>query len=172
MRSETLTGCERSFPENEIIVSKTDLAGRMTYVNDIFLDVSGYEESELMGQQHSIIRHPEMPRCIFKLLWDHIKDGKEIFAYVNNRAKNGDNYWVFAHVTCNRDQHNEIVGYHSNRRVARPDALQKIRGLYERLYAEEQRHSDRKEALAASSRMLTETLAATGLDYDEFVLGL
>lgn len=88
----TLTGHERTFPEHEIIVSKTDPRGRMTYVNDIFLLVSGYAEDELIGEPHSKIRHPHMPRCVFKLLWDTILSGREIFAYVNNRAKSGDHY--------------------------------------------------------------------------------
>jgi PAS domain S-box-containing protein len=94
-----LTGVERTFVENEIIVSKTDLKGRITYANDVFIKLAGFTETELLGQPHSIIRHPEMPRCVFKLLWDTIAEGGEIFAYVVNRSKNGDHYWVFAHVT-------------------------------------------------------------------------
>jgi PAS domain S-box-containing protein len=87
-----LTGVARTFPDTEIIVSKTDTKGRLTYVNDVFSDVSGYTEAEVLGDPHSLVRHPDMPRCVFKLLWQTIEAGDEIFAYVNNRAKNGDHY--------------------------------------------------------------------------------
>ncbi len=93
------TGIERTFKEDEIIVSKTDLKGIITYANRTFLDVALYREDEVLGMPHSIIRHPDMPRCVFKLLWDTIEEGNEIIAYVKNMAKNGDFYWVFAHVT-------------------------------------------------------------------------
>src|SRR5579871_768605 len=143
----TVTGLERRFPDDEIIVSKTDPRGRLTYVNDVFLQVSGFTEDELIGQPHSIIRHPEMPRCIFKLLWDTIASGQELFAYVNNQAKNGDNYWVFAHVTPTVDRAGTIVGYHSNRRSPKAKAIEQIKPLYTALLAEEQRHADRKAGM-------------------------
>src|ERR1017187_6768808 len=85
-----LTGKERFFGEEEIFVSKTDLKGHITYANEVFLRVAGYDEEEVLGQPHSMIRHPAMPRCVFKLLWDQIQVGREIFAYVVNRAKTGD----------------------------------------------------------------------------------
>ena len=80
----SLTGVERHFDEHEIIVSKTDLKGRITYANDTFLRVAGYRERDILGQPHSIIRHPDMPRCVFALLWQTIEAGREIFAYVIN----------------------------------------------------------------------------------------
>lgn len=170
--TRSLTGVERSFAEDEIIVSKTDTRGRLVYVNDIFLSVSGYAERELIGQPHSLIRHPEMPRCVFRLMWERIGSGQEIFAYVNNRAKNGDHYWVFAHVTPSYDGPGRLVGYHSNRRVPRRDAVQAIEPIYARLLAEERRHTDRKLGLDASSRMLNDHLASLGESYDQFVHGL
>ena len=80
-------GEEVRFGLEDIIVSKTDAKGRITYVNRVFLDVSGYTRNELLGQPHSIIRHPDMPAGVFKLLWDTIQGGHEIFAYVKNSAK-------------------------------------------------------------------------------------
>ena len=74
------TGREAGFGEEEIIVSKTDEKGRIPYANDVFLRVSAYSLNEVVGAPHSIIRHPEMPRCVFKLFWDTIAAGKEIFA--------------------------------------------------------------------------------------------
>ena len=99
MADQYLSGVERVLRDDEIVVSKTDTKGRITYCNDTFIRMAGYSEPELMGQPHSIVRHPAMPRCAFKLVWDTIEAGKEVFAYVINRAKNGDHYWVFAHVT-------------------------------------------------------------------------
>ena len=98
-----VTGTERFFQPDEIIVSKTDLKGAITYANRLFLSLADYTEQEVLDAPHSIVRHPEMPRCIFKLLWGTIQSGNEIFAYVMNRSKNGDHYWVLAHVTPSYD---------------------------------------------------------------------
>ena len=173
MAEQHVTGREVFFDENEIIVSKTDLKGRITYANDVFLRVAGYTEEEVLGQPHSMIRHPDMPRSVFKLLWDTISTGGEIFAYVVNRAKNGDHYWVLAHVTPSYDANNNIVGYHSNRRV--PDRAVvdgTIRPLYRDLLAEEERHASRKDGMESAFRMVGDLLAREGVAYDEFVAKL
>lgn len=166
------TNREVSFGEDEIIVSKTDLKGRLTYANDIFLNVAGFEESEVLGQPHSLVRHPDMPRCVFKLLWDTIEGKKEIFAYVKNMAKNGDHYWVLAHVTPSFDDAGKIVGYHSNRRVPERSALEKIVPLYKALLTEEQRHSNAKDGMNAGLAMLVDTIQKSGMSYEEFVFTL
>lgn len=163
------TGIERHFGEDEIIVSKTDRQGRLTYANDVFLQISGYDEAELIGQPHAIIRHPDMPRAVFKLLWDAVQAGREIFAYVNNMASNGDHYWVLAHVTPSFDSGGTIVGFHSNRRVPERRALERIVPLYATLREIERRHTDRREGLMASSAAMADTLQATGLSYHEWV---
>lgn len=166
------TGREAPFGENELIVSKTDTKGRITYANDVFLRVAGYTAKELLGQPHRIIRHPEMPRCVFKLLWDTIEAKGEIFAYVLNMAKNGDHYWVFAHVTPTFDAKGGIVGYHSNRR--KPDAAQvaKIAPVYAALLQEERRAPDRKQGMNVSHEKLFAMLRDKGLAYDEFVFSV
>lgn len=166
------SGRERFFPENDIIVSKTDLKGHITYANRVFLEIASLGESEALGQPHCLIRHPDMPRCVFRLLWETIAAGSECFAYVKNMAVNGDHYWVLAHVTPTFGPGGEIIGYHSNRRVPRRDAVAKAEALYRTLIAEEQRHSDRAAGLAASYALLTRVLADQGVAYDEFVLGL
>lgn len=167
-----LTGVERNFPESEIIVSKTDPTGRITYVNDVFTQVSGFDEEEVLGEPHSIIRHPDMPRCVFKLLWDTVAAGQEIFAYVNNRAKNGDNYWVLAHVTPTFDADHKIVSYHSNRRSPRREAIDAITPIYDQLLQIERGESDRKTGMQRSFDTLVELLKKNGVSYDEFVLSL
>jgi PAS domain S-box-containing protein len=166
------SGREVSFGEDEIIVSKTDLKGHITYANDVFQRVSGYREPELIGQPHNLIRHPDMPMSVFGLLWSTLAKGEEIFAYVLNQARNGDGYWVFAHVTPSRDASGRIVGYHSNRRVPYPDALPKVKALYAALRAEELRHPVARDGMAAATAMVVRTLAEAGVDYSQFVFGL
>lgn len=167
------TGVERFFEKNELIVSKTDLKGNLTYVNEVFLRISSFEEKDLLGQPHSIIRHPEMPRVIFKLLWDSLKAGKELFAYVNNLSANGDNYWVFAHVTPSKDVNGDVVGYHSNRRVPDTDILEsKIVPLYKSLLDIEKTAVNRKAGLIASQAKFDEFIQEQGVSYDEFILSL
>lgn len=172
-RDTSLTGVEKYFDENELIVSKTDLKGRLTYCNDVFLRIAGYSEKECIGQPHSMIRHPDMPRSVFGLLWETIQDGREIFAYVMNRCKNGDHYWVNAHVTPSRNGSGTIVGYHSNRRVPDRDILEnRIMPLYKDLLAEERAQENRKAGLEAANRMIADLLRTNNKEYDEFIATL
>lgn len=166
------SGVERTFGDDEIIVSKTDSKGIITYANELFLKVSGYEEADVIGQPHNVIRHPEMPRAIFRLLWDTISDGREIFAYVVNMGGDGAHYWVLAHVTPSRGPSGQIVGYHSNRRTASRAALDKVQPLYRQLLAEERRHSSAKDAVEASTALLQQILDDLGMTYDEYVWSL
>ncbi|MBX3454916.1 PAS domain-containing protein [Ferrovibrio sp.] len=169
MRRPEPTQNERFFEPTEIIVSKTDTRGRITYANDVFCKVGLYSETELIGQPHSILRHPDMPRCVFHLLWQRIETGQEIFAYVKNLAKNGDFYWVFAHVTPSFDPQGGIDGYHSNRRVPERRAVETIAPIYAALLAEEARHADRKQGMQAGVALLQAELQRIGMEYDAFV---
>lgn len=171
-RTITPSGRESPFEETELIVSKTDLKGRLTYVNDVFLRVSRYTLKETIGQPHSMIRHPDMPRCIFKLLWDAIQSKKEIFAYVVNMAQNGDHYWVLAHVTPSFDANQNVIGYHSNRRKPDKEQVRKVKDLYASLLAEENRHENRKDGMARGSAVLADMLKQRSVAYDEFVFSL
>lgn len=167
------TRVERFFDEGDIIVSKTDLKGRITYANKVFLDIAGYTEGELIGQPHSLIRHPDMPRAVFKLLWDTILDGREIFAYVKNMAKDGAFYWVFAHVTPTFDGNRNIIGFHSNRRVPDRRVLETaIIPLYADLLRAERAQANGKDELAAGYQALTDFVAAQKVNYDELIFAL
>ena len=166
------TGVERTFGDEEIIVSKTDPRGIITYANDVFMRVSGYDERALLGQPHNLIRHPDMPRCVFKLLWETIAAGDEIFAYVLNLASDGAHYWVFAHVTPSFGRNGEIVGYHSNRRSPDRGAVKALAPVYAALLAEEKRHTHPVEAMDASTATLLAQLDQLGQTYDEFVWSL
>lgn len=160
------------FGEDELIVSKTDPRGRITYANDVFVRVSGYRERELIGAPHSILRHPDMPRCVFWLLWDTLSKGEEIFAYVKNMAKSGDHYWVFAHVTPSYDPSGQVVGYHSSRRMPQREAVDKADALYARLLAVENKYDDRKQGMQAGIGAVLDLLTQTNVSYGEFVFSL
>lgn len=166
------TGTERTFGHDEIIVSKTDTAGRITYANDVFLSIAGYTEREIIGKPHSIIRHPDMPRCVFRLLWETIRTGRECFAYVINRARNGDYYWVHAHITPNTDETGAITGYHSNRRCPRREAVAAVEPLYADLRTIETRHADPRAGIDAAHAALNDRLRALGMPYHHFVFTL
>ncbi|MBL0124641.1 MAG: PAS domain-containing protein [Betaproteobacteria bacterium] len=112
-----VTQTEIQLGDDTLIVSITDLKGRITYVNKDFLEISGFTESELMGSAHNIVRHPDMPPEAFQDLWDTLKAGRPWKGYVKNRCKNGDYYWVEAHATPMWDD-NKVTGYLSARRKA------------------------------------------------------
>ena len=172
-RETHLTGVEQYFGEDELIVSKTDLKGHLTYCNDVFLRIAGYTEAECLGQPHSMIRHPEMPRAIFALLWSTIQEGRELFAYVINRCKNGDHYWVIAHVTPSHDTSGALSGFHSNRRIPERLILEShIIPLYRELIRVERSHGNKKEGMAASMEMVDKTLSDKGMEYDRFIASL
>ncbi|HED64384.1 MAG TPA: PAS domain S-box protein [Planctomycetes bacterium] len=166
------TGRERTFGTDEIIVSKTDTKGVITYANTVFQRVAGYTEEELLGQPHNIVRHPDMPRCVFKLLWDTLERGEEIFAYVVNLAKNGDHYWVLAHVTPTFDDTGNIIGYHSSRRSPSRAAIDAIQPVYAALLAEEAKHESKKQGMQAGADLLAAVLQEQGKEYDEFAFSL
>lgn len=164
-----LTGAETTFPRDEIIVSKTDPQGRITYANSVFERVSGYALHELLGQPHSIIRHPHFPGGIFKLLWQTIQAGEEIFAYVDNLARDGSHYWVLAHVTPTRSRDGQITGYHSNRRSPSRAAIAAVTPLYDQLRAVERAQPNRRTGAEASLAYLLQLLADRGQTYEQFV---
>ncbi|MGA2288096.1 PAS domain-containing protein [Bradyrhizobium sp.] len=169
----TPSGRERFFLASELIVSKTDLRGRVTYANRLFCTIAGYREAELIGQPHSLIRHPDMPRSVFRLLWDTIEDRREIFAFVKNMASNGDHYWVFAHVTPSFDGKGEMIGYHSNRRLPDRAMLEaKIMPLYAEVLKIERAHSNGKAAVDAGYKALTDFVASQKVSYEELIFSL
>lgn len=169
--SVTPTHIERQMREDDYIVSKTDLKGRIVYGNRIFIEFSGYTVRELIGSQHNIIRHPDMPRGVFKLLWDTIQSKQECNAYVKNMAKDGSHYWVFANVTPDLDDQGSITGFFSVRRKPKESAIKTVTDLYRAMLEAEQR-AGAKDAIAASTRILTDLLAEKGMTYDELVLAI
>lgn len=167
-RDRVPTGVERTFDDDTLIVSKTDTKGRITYANDAFLEISRYSRKELVGAAHSIVRHPDMPRGVFKLLWDEIAAGREVFAYVKNLAKDGCHYWVLAHVTPSHDATGAIIGYHSNRRKPEPAMVRAVEPVYAAMLREEARHP-RVVAAEKSLVVLQRELEALGVTYESLI---
>ncbi len=165
------TAVERVLREDDFIVSKTDTSGRITYGNRIFIEFSGYSEKELIGAQHNIIRHPDMPRGVFKFLWDTIQAKEECFAYVKNMARDGSFYWVYANVTPSFNKEGNVTGYFSVRRKPKPEAVKAINDVYRTMLEIEQKAGTR-DACNASLAYLTKLLADKGVSYAEFIVSL
>jgi len=155
---------EKEFQSNELLVTKTDLRGKITYANRAFMEIVQMDEHELIGSPHNIIRHPDMPKIIFKLLWQYLQEGKEIHAYVKNICKDGSFYWVMANVTPSFYK-DKIVGYHSARRKPTKESLAFIQSLYEELLKAEERGG-----ITASEKLMNNLLKEKGVQYDEFIL--
>lgn len=152
---------------NRIIMSKTDLNGVIEFANDYFVEISGYSRAELMGQPHNIIRHPEMPKVIFKLLWDYIQNGKSIYAFVKNLTKNGQTYWVIAKVDPKIDVNGNTTSYVSNRRGIPAETALKVEEYYKILSEIETSNS-----VSVSEKYFNGLLEELNLDYDTFIQNL
>ncbi|MBO1753075.1 PAS domain-containing protein [Actinotalea sp. BY-33] len=165
------TGVERRLGAEELIVTKTDLQGRITYANDTFLRISALVEEETLGRPHNIIRHPQMPRGLYSCLWSTIAAGEEMFAYVKNLATDGAHYWVLAHVTPSITPDGKPCGYHSNRRSPSRSALPVVEQLYARMLRAE-RGLPANEAARAGVQVLEEALAEAGTTYSGWIWSL
>jgi len=165
MSVSPMMGKQIELSKKRYIVSKTDAKGVIQYGNDYFVEISGYRESELIGQPHNIIRHPDMPKVIFKLMWDRINLGKNIFAVVKNLAKNGNYYWVITEFEPRIDKlSNEIIGHTAFRRSIDAKTQAVIEPLYQTLLEIEQ-----KGGMEASERYLLGFLEEKGKSYDAFI---
>ncbi len=153
--------------QDDFIVSKTDLKGRLTYINKVFMNMAGYTEEELLSKPHNIIRHPDMPKAVFKLLWNLIQSGNEIFAFVLNKTKNNDAYWVYANVTPSFDVNGKIIGYYSVRRMPNPQALEIITPIYAKMLA-----AEKSGGVDAGTKILTDLLHEKGVSYNELIIDI
>ena len=157
----------KEMADNDFIVSKTDLKGRIRYCNKIFMDMAEYTEEELIGKPHSIIRHPDMPKAIFKYLWETIVTKKEVFAYVLNKTKNGNDYWVYANITASLDTNGKLIGFYSVRRRPNPAALEIIIPLYKKMLQVE-----KSSGVEASFQIVVDILTQKGISYDELIISI
>lgn len=156
--------------EEDFIVSKTDVKGRITYANEIFIEFSEFKENELIGKPHNIIRHPDMPRAVFRFMWQTLQSGDEFSGYVKNQTKNGNFYWVFANVTPSYGQENKLLGYFPVRRKPSPEAVLLYEKIYQEMVKEEKKHSSASAAMDASLAILKSYIEDSGLTYNELVI--
>jgi len=126
---------ETEVPEDELIISRTDLSGKITYANETFCDISGYHEDELIGKSHNIVRHPDMPSAAFADLWNTIKAGKQWVGIVKNMRKDKGYYWVEA-IVSGVYKNGELVEYKSLRTPISYETKSKYQKLYDKMRAE------------------------------------
>ncbi len=147
------------------ILSKTDTKGIIEYGNDYFVEIAGYTEEELIGKNHNIIRHPDMPKIVFELLWRRIENRQNITAVVKNMAKDGRYYWVVTDFEIKVDKvTNDITGYFAYRTAAPKKAIEAMEPLYKKLVSIE-----KTSGMDGSGKYLNALLEAEGKTYDQFI---
>ena len=158
------TDIEIKLEAKKMIVSKTDTSGKIIYGNDYFCELSGYKESELISSPHSILRHPDMPKAIFKLMWDYLASGRNIMAVVKNMAKNGNYYWVTTDFDIRRDSLGNIQYYVAFRQAAPRHVIEEMEKLYIKLLLIEEEHD-----VKASTAYLDAFLEEKKMNYDQYI---
>ena len=170
MERPTPTDVEHEVTSVDMIVSKSDEKGNITYTNPIFMKISGYTQGELLDQPHAILRHPDMPKVIFKYLWDNIQAGKDVNAYVKNLCKDGGFYWVLAQVRVAKNPDGSFRNYVSTRKCITDGTKETISVLYaKRLDIE------KSDGVEASEKALMDFLAENGQSaatFNDFMLQL
>ena len=158
---------EIKLDETKVLVSFTDTRGVITYCNDDFVDVSGYEEYELAGAQHNIVRHPDMPRMVFKFMWDRIEKKENIIAIVKNMSKTGRYYWVMTDFVIKEDNAGNVTGYKAYRKPAPRKAIEAVTPLYQKL-----RRMEDASGMEAAEKYLLDFFDAQNTNYDDFIENL
>ncbi|WGH76159.1 PAS domain-containing protein [Tenacibaculum tangerinum] len=155
---------ERVWDKTKTIKSKTDEVGTITYVNNVFIDVSEYSKEELMGQPHNILRHPDMPKIIFKTLWDNLKKGNNFNAVVKNLTKTGKYYWIVTNFDIFKDASGTPTSFLGARSSVPDPVVEVIAPLYEKLIEVEA-----SGGMEESEKYLKEYLADKGGNYISFI---
>jgi len=165
------TDVEKEVRDIDLIVSKADKDGNITYTNPIFMKISGYSQGELLDKPHAILRHPDMPKVIFKYLWDNLHADNDVVAYVKNMCKDGAYYWVLATVKSAKNPDGSFRNYMSTRRPITKSAKEIISALYADLLSVE-----KVDGVEASQAMFDEFLSKNGItdstSFNEFMQNL
>ena len=151
-------------PDDQVLISITNPKGIITETNDIFTKISGYSEDELIGTSHNIIRHPDMPKIMFKIVWDHIMDKENVMAVVKNLAKDGKYYWVVTDFVTRVDADRNIINYTAYRRPVHDKVKQAVMPLYKALCAIED-----VAGIEASEKFLNDYFEERKTNYDDMV---
>lgn len=170
--SQTMnTDKEIVLKEGDLIVSKTDVKGKITYANRSFMSISGYSERMLLGEPHNVIRHSDMPRGVFRMMWQMLQNGEEFFGFVKNRCLDGSFYWVFANVTADLDLQGELQGYFSVRRQPPRSALPLCEDIYRQMRDIETKHPG-NEGVNRSIAWLQEQINSMAPTFNEAMISL
>jgi PAS domain S-box-containing protein len=154
--------------KTQTIISKTDLVGTIEYVNDVFTDVSGYEDSEIVSKPHNTIRHPDMPKAFFKLMWENIKVGNQFHGIIKNLAKSGRYYWAITNFEYTKDAKGNITNYVAKRKAVPQEVITKhIEPLYKKVLSIEKASGD-----VAGEKYLIGYLEDMGVSYVDYVTNL
>ena len=162
-------GREVQLQPKELIITKTDPKGHITYANRVFTRIAEYPEYELLGKPHNLIRHPDMPRGVFRLMWKTLQAGQEFFGIIKNYTASGDYYWVFANVTPDYGSDRKLAGYYSVRRPPARAAVEAVIPIYEQMRNIEER-TGKAGAPDASMNWLLEEMKRQQVSYERFVL--
>ena len=146
------------------IMSKTNKKGIIEYANEYFMEISGYEEFELIGQPHNMIRHPDMPKVIFKLMWEKLLNKENVHAIVKNLSKDGRFYWVITDFEVRTDEEGEITALFARRKAAPRATIAAIQNLYRKLVSIEEAKN-----IEFSQKYFEGFLEEKGLDYEEYI---
>jgi len=164
---KNITNNEKILNKDDFIISKTDTKGRIIYCNEIFTKMAGYPAIDLIGANHNVIRHPDMPKLAFKILWEMVQSKKEFFGFVKNLCADGDYYWVFAYITADIDTNGNITSFTSVRRKMPQSAIDIVTPLYKQLL-----DAERSGGIQASQQLLNNLLKEHDLGYREFIINL
>ncbi|MES9856683.1 MAG: PAS domain-containing protein [Sedimenticola sp.] len=160
------------FGEDEIIVSKIDARGRISYLNRVYMRMAGYPEQEVLGNDQSMIYHPDMPQGLFRLMWNTLEQGQEFLGYIKSISSGGDFFWAVVNVTPDLGLDDRLLGYHYVGRKPSASAVKAIEPLYREMLDAEQKKQQAGDAEMASIELLMKRLAESKTTYDEFVLSL
>ena len=149
---------------NKTIMSKTNKKGVIEYANEYFMEVCGYEEFELIGQPHNIIRHPDMPKVIFKLMWEKLLNKENIHAVVKNLAKDGRFYWVITDFEVRTNEEGEITALFARRKAAPRSTIAAVENLYRKLVTIEEAKN-----VEVSQKYFEGFLEEKGMTYNEYI---
>ena len=150
----------------KVIMSKTDYKGVIQYANDYFVSICGYQEYELMGKPHNIIRHPDMPKVIFKFMWERLFKGENIHAAVKNLTKDGGYYWVITTFETTYDEVGNIKAHYARRKAIPPKAKKPFEELYAKILKIE------KQDIKVAEKYFFSLIEESGMSYDELFLSI
>ncbi len=152
------------FDKDLVLLSITDSKGIIEYCNDNFVEISGYEEYELAGFPHNIVRHPDMPKTIFKLMWSRIQNKENVIAIIKNMSKTGRYYWIYTDFIVKEDEQGNIIGYKAYRKAAPKKAIETIIPIYKKL-----KNIEDAKGIDVAEKFLHGYLDGIGTYYDKFV---